>query len=56
MGAARPKDNEATREALRRALELAREALAIVDGVDAASVAGARGQHFVDELEGLLQR
>lgn len=56
VGAARPKDNEATRASLRRALELARQAVAIVDEVNAASVAGARGQHFVDEIEALLQR
>lgn len=55
MGAARQKVDEASREALQRALDLARQAVAIVDEIDPALIAGVRGQHFIDELEELVR-
>lgn len=55
MEASRQECSEPAQEALLRALQLARDALAIIDIVDAASIAGARGQHFVDEIEILLK-
>lgn len=55
MEASRQECSEPAQEALLRALQFAREALAIIDIIDAASIAGARGQHFIDEIEILLK-
>ena len=52
--AARRIDSDEVEQAFRRALELAKEALALIDEVDPASLAGVRGQHFIDELEARL--
>ncbi len=54
MGAVRCAGDEAEQEALKRALDFAKQALAICDEVAADSIAGVRGQHFVDEIELLL--
>lgn len=54
MGAVKRVGDEAEKEALKLALDHARQALAIIDEVTSETIAGVRGQHFIDEIEALL--
>lgn len=54
MLAVRKTYSDEDRDALQRALELACEALTLIDRVVPNGSVGVRGQHFVDEINDLI--
>lgn len=54
MLAVRKNYSDDDREVLQRALELATQALTLIDRVAPGTIAGVRGQHFVDEINDLI--